>query len=206
MVYGKLVLISLLAGATVSAFAQSEIGQIDLDYIGQASNNGTFEWQIDGTSTDVFTYCFSTNNDFAPWENPQVFNVWTIAGADAASVDASGMLSNNNMTNLTAKSFLAAAAQAEAYGTPGLTSTDAANNDTIHTIESEGDTATIGGDYSQFLYLQQANPTSYSYGGQPQGLIIPGGGIPNITPEPVTTFLCLGAAGLAFKRRLAARA
>lgn len=195
-------LLTLASGAF--AAGPQLLGQITLDYLNQSSNNGTFEWAIHGTGIDVFTYCFSTNNDFSPGENPQVFNVWTIAGSTAAQISGSGMLSNNYMNGLTSSRFLEAAAQAVGFGTPGITSTDTANNAAIHDTESNGNVAFSGFDnlgVSNFYYLQQANPSSYAYAGQPQGLV---GATPpptQGTPEPASiAAIGIGAVGMLRRR------
>lgn len=195
--------ISLLLATATQASGPTLLGQLRLDYVGQSSNDGAFEWQIDGTSTNVFTYCFSTSNLFDPSAKPQVFNVWSIAGSTAAEVTSSGMLSNNAMSGLTPQHFLEAAAQAVAFGAPGISDpVDTAKNAAIHDTESNGNVAFSAFDNlgtSDFYYLQQANPQSYAYGGQPQGLI---SSTPPVqtTPEPAS-LAALGVGAVALFRR-----
>lgn len=178
-----------LAGLSACSFAVAPVqfGQVTLKSVAYTSGNGTFEWSVTSSNTSlfsvddlIFTYCMSLNNVYSPAEL-QTFNVWGIAGASASEVAASGMLNNNNMTGLTSTSFLEAAAQAESFGTPyGITATDNAHNDAIHNTETNGDTSFDNSDYSRFIYLQQANPDTNHYGGQPQGYVMPP------VPEPAS--------------------
>ena len=207
--FSKTILIALcVTGVSASSLAAGPtlLGQISLDYLGQSSNNGTFEWQIHNTTTDVFTYCFSTNNDFSPSENPQVFDVWSIAGATAAQVTSSGMLNTNTMTGLTTVNFLEAAAQAVSLGTPGIVDpTDTAKNDAIHNTESNGNPAFSAYDNlgtADFYYLEQINPLGHTYPGQPQGLVSNAPPPTQGTPEPASlAALGVGAIGLLRRRR-----
>lgn len=196
-----------LIGLSASSFAVApvELGQITLNSVAYTSGNGTFEWNVANSNTSLFTanstiytYCMSLNNVFSPAE-PQTYNVWTIAGASAADVQASGMLSNNNMVGLTPTSFLEAAAQAQSFGSNyGITAADNANNVAIHVTESNGDTSFDSMDYSRFYYLQQANPDNLHYAGQPQGFVAPP------VPEPASmATLAIGAVALLRRRKKA---
>ena len=180
-------LIALLAAKTFAA-APTNLGTIALDLVAYTNNDGTFEWKVDGGSQILYTYCMSTNNIIGG--NPQIFNVWYYGNSNAAEVAASGMLASNSMPGLTASSFLEASAYAQSFGgSYGITATDDAHNAVVHSIESSGDVSWDGQDYSQALYLEQANPNG---GGQPQLLI---------TPEPGTIALMVGAAAMLGRRR-----
>ena len=212
-----------------SAAAQPTLlGQVSLTYKAMSSDDGTFEWTdklADGSLIDVYTYCFSVNNYFDPNKNPQVFNVWSVPDLTTTTMlndgdgnlDGSAMLGNNSMANLTAQRFLYAMAQAETFGpamVDGSGSQDdnhmSDNNADIHDTESgtdHGPYTNTSSPKNTFLYLQQADPKAYTYGGQPQGIVNPPGGGPhlNITPEPVTVALSIAGLALAVRRRIANR-
>ncbi len=184
-------------GACAVASAQVQMGTIDLYFVGMASNDGAFEWSTgpNGSGMDVFTYCMSEDNYFDPSENPQVFEMWSIAGATAASITASGMLDTNDQPGLTAENFLEAAAEAEADGAPSLTSQYATDNASIHNTETNGDPGYLNADYSHFIYLEQDNPSGYAYPGQPQGLV-------TSTPGPASAIpMLFGLGGVIARRR-----
>jgi hypothetical protein len=220
MINGKLVLSSLFAVAAVSSFAQiADLGAITLTCTGYVSGDGDFQWTLPqslGGGT-VYTYCMSVNDEFSgsgawTFEAYSISSTATVADI-AAYNNGAGKPFDNSHSGLTDASLLEAIHYAETVGEPnaiGNIGTDPTTqwdtfNDNIHSIESTGNTNydSYTGTNS-FIYLEQAQ-SGLGDGGQPQGIVVPGA-VPNVTPEPVTTFLCLGAAGLAFKRRLAARA
>lgn len=199
----KLLATFALAGATmVFAHAQTYLGTVDLTYVGQGSNDGPFEWTT-SSGDDVYTYCFSTANLFSPAENPQVFQVWSMAGATASSTVLTDILSENQQPGLTNTTFLEAAAEAEFFGTPDPLSAYVGVNADIHATESNGNSLFDGLDYSEFLYLLPDNPSSYAYAGQPQGYISPGGGGNlNPTPGPLSALpMAFGLGSLVMRRR-----
>lgn len=196
-------IVGLVAALGTSAFAAPTLlGTISLDYVAQApGGEGTFLWNIQGSSQQIVTYCFSTSDYFSPSENPQVFNVWSIAGASAADVDSSHMLDGNHHSGLTAEHFLEAAAQAASFGpNPGIAQVDANNNAAVHHTESFGDGSFPSIGVGNFFYLEEANPQGYGYHGQPQGFV--GNNPPPGTPEPASmAAIGVGLVGLIRRRR-----
>ncbi len=203
----NLLIVCGLVGLSASSFASAPVhmGQITLNSLGYTSNSGSFMWNVVASNTSLFnvntttyTYCMSENNLFSPSES-QTFQVWGIAGASAADITASNILSNNQMAGLTSTSFLEAAAQAQSYGVlNGITPTDNNHNNAIHFTESNGDTSFDSMDYSNFYYLQEDNPRDHNYGGQPQGFVAPA------VPEPATiAVLGMGVVSMLRRRKKA---
>jgi hypothetical protein len=207
--FNKILSAFLFIGACTAASAQVYHGTINLYYVGLGSDDGAFEWSTGpgDTGTDLFTYCFSTNNLFDPWSDPeQTFMEWTIAGATTTSVAASGMLDTNAMSGLTPTNFLEAAAQAQSYGPPDLSSESSTDNANIHNTESNGDASYAHSPFNEAIYLEQDNPASYSYAGQPQVFVSTPHGprlpTPNL-PGPLSALpMAFGVANLAIRRKL----